>query len=251
MNIQRERRRLSGQLFEGGRYERLDLRGALGFQSGWSHCRFESVRFGQARFDQSTFADCSFVRCDFGQATLFSTFRNCTFDHCDFSQAQMLAAIISNSTFEKCRFQYANLTRACLSDVRLLQCDFHGAILDLAASERLDFTGSSFWGAVIPINCAFFYGNRFDRSQVHRLLALLLHGLGGWRDDLLPLVDAKDRQLVDRLVDAETKDENGNGVDGGGRRSVPMDPEVAAVGSSDSTSSPDLGIGRAGELREA
>jgi hypothetical protein len=112
----------------------------------------------------------------------------------------------------RCRFQYADFTRAVLTNVSILDSDLHGARLDLVASENIDWTGSSLWGALIPINCAFFSGNTFDQDQVHRLLALLLHAKGGWKGPLMGIVDFKSRMLVDRLVNEEEKDDGGPGV---------------------------------------
>ena len=255
MNIQRERRRLSGQAIEGDTYDRVDLRGALAFGSTWIRCSFTNSKFGQARLDDATFVDCSFTGCDLSQATLVSRFRNCTFVHCDFSQAQIVAAHIAGAMFKKCRFQYANFTRATLDHVGLIGCDLHGANLDFAATYDVDFTGTSFWGALIPINCAMFVGNTFDRAQLHRFLGLLLHARGDWLEEIAPLVDPIHGRLIDRLVDEETaeieRDRNPDRPDDGRGRIGALDSEVEEGRGADRAPQAHLVAGRDRERSEA
>lgn len=230
MNIERNRRRLTGHRYEGLAFEGLDLRGALAESSLWINCTFDRVKFGQAALGNGTFQGCRFTDCDFGQATLISRLYRCAFTDCDFSQALFAGADIQATTFAHCRFQYANFQRATLTDVGLIDCDLHGAALDFAVSRRVDFSGSSLWGALIPLNCAMFVGNTFDRRQVHHLLALLCHGKGGWREGLVPHVDRASQKLVTRLVgtflDEEVAEAGAPRVDQFGRDATEVDSET-------------------------
>src|SRR6185295_10359661 len=86
-------------------------------------------------------------------------------------------------------------------------------------TRNLDLRGSNLWGAVIPLNCAFFEGTRFDREQVFRFMALVEHSTADrvWTPTD-PEAFGRQKKVVARAIAAESRRD---GVDGGGRK-----PEV-------------------------
>lgn len=236
MTLQGRRRRLSGGFFDGESYRQMDLRGAIAVSSGWHNCRFEGINFGRARFENATFLGCVFENCQFQQASLISRIGGSTFNKCDFDQASFVAAEISDSDFSNCRFQYADFTRGILRNVQMHGSNFHGANLDFAATTNIDYSGSNLWSAVIPLNCATFIGNRFDRRQVAYLLALVAHAEIDplLRRDLLSLAGKRAVGVVGRLVQHATAENDSSaaptGFDASGRIPATVDPDLEKVG---------------------
>lgn len=202
MDIQKSRRRLGGHIATDQTFTNLDLRGMVAQQSVWTRCHFVKCKLGQVALGDATFIDCHFVDCDLGQATLVSRLYQTTFTNCNLDQAVLTGADIQGSMFRNCRMEYVNMERATLRNVEMLDCALHGARLDFAESDSVDFTGSNLWGAVIPINCAFWVGNRFDRRSLHMLLGLINRSAGdtNTRDDVRSITDERYERLVNRLV---------------------------------------------------
>lgn len=206
--LSRNRQRLAGRTEEGKTFENEDLRGAIAHSSVWSNCVFRGTRFGQADLGNATFLDCRFEGCDFSQAILIARIYRTSFTNCVFDQANLAGADIMDSRFKECRLQYASLHRATALHSDFRSCDFHGATLSFAETVSCDFTDSSLWGAVIPLSCAFWVGNTFDRKQAEYLLALFSYTNGNatlvarLQDEIRPTI----RKAVMRLVGQYTAD---------------------------------------------
>lgn len=205
MSIQRQRRRLSGQEFVDQTYTGLDLRNAVAQGCRFIRCKFIDCKMDLGAFGDATFVECVFERCSLLQAQLVSRLYSCGFAGCSMDQVMLTGADIQDTSFTDCRMQYSNWDRSTVQRTEVRDCDLHGARLDFAVTEGVDFTGSNLWGVVVPISCATFVGNRFDRRQMHMLLALLSKSLGNdhERTRIRSLVDERYERLVGRLVNAE------------------------------------------------
>lgn len=205
MNIQRDRRHLSGSNFVDETFANLDLRNAVAQNGEWLRCKFINCKLDQATFANATFVNCVFESCEMRQTIMVSRIYSCTFRFCQMDQASFNGADIQDSRFDKCRAEYSQWSAATLVRTAV-DCELHGARLDINRSDRVDWTGSNLWGAVVPISCATFVGNRFDKRQMHLFLALLCKSTGNDndREDVRSLVDERFQRLLDRLViDAE------------------------------------------------
>lgn len=211
--LSRERRRLSGQLFEDQTFTNEDVRNGLADQAGFKNCTFVDCEFANASLGGAALIGCKFTGCDFRGAVMVARIYDCEFTDCDLDQATFGGAHVRGTRFTRCRFQYTDWTRATVEQTSFLRCSMHGARLDMAVSRGLDFSGSNLWGALIPLGCAMFVDNRFDRRQLHMLLALLQRIDGpdavATVRAVRPLIDPKTLKLVDRLVDGEAANNGG------------------------------------------
>jgi fluoroquinolone resistance protein len=202
MTLQRQRRRLSGSVHEAETFQSMDLRNSIAVSSVFKDCTFKDCKFNGATLDNATFDNCIFLRCSMQMCRLISRLYGCTFADCDLDQSAFNGADIRGTVFRACRLEYAIFDRATVIDGKFLNCQLHGARLDFAETQNVDFTGSNLWGAVIPISCATFVGNRFDRRQIGLFLAILTKTLD--YDERLPgVVDPLYMKMMDRLVARE------------------------------------------------
>lgn len=211
MSIQKNRRRLSGQEFVDRTFQGEDLRNGIAQGSRWVRCTFVECKLDGANFGDATFVECKFERCTLRQTILVSRIYWSRFHECEMDQVQLTAADIQNAQFLDCRLDYSNWDRATVQRTGINDCGMHGARLDFAETKDVDFSGSNLWGVVVPISCATFSGNRFDRRQMHMLLALLSKSIGNdsERGAIRSIVDVRYQRSVDRLVDAQVNGESG------------------------------------------
>lgn len=201
VDLEAQRMRLSGLKVEKVEVKGADLRNALAQGSIWNEVVFDGVRFSGADFSGSTFVNCTFTHCNMQYAAWTVRMHGCKLIECDLDQASFQAAFFTESHFAGCRAQFSNWHRATINDSKL-EVDFRGAHLNLAASNNVDWSGSGFWSAMIPLNCAMFVGNTFDDRQVRGLAALLLRSKlpEGLVFKVNALTDARARKMVEKLI---------------------------------------------------
>lgn len=235
-SIQKNRRRLAGQEYVDQSYANLDLRNAQAYQSRWVRCTFTNCKLDQAYFADATFVGCVFTDCSLTQATLVTRIYSTTFENCNLDQVLLKGADIQDSRFTG-RAQYSDWQNATILRTEV-SIDLHGARMDITASTGVDWSGSNLWGAVVPLGCAFFAGNIFDKRSLHVFLALVTKTRGNDNDrsDIGRLVDARYKRIVDRLVleDDSTID---------GDSSATRNDEGGAVRGSVSTEEAEVRIG--------
>jgi uncharacterized protein YjbI with pentapeptide repeats len=193
--------RLSGLKIEKQVVEGADLRHALAQGTLWNEVVFRGTRFTGADLSGSTFKDCTFEKCQMTGGVWTVRMHGCQVIECDLDDSSFVAAYLSKNAFVGCRAQFSNWHRATIVESKM-DIDFRGAHLNFASTSDVDWSGSGFWSAMIPLNCAMFTGNTFDERQVRGLAALLLQGK-------LPeklvfkvnaLTDARARKMVETLV---------------------------------------------------
>ena len=210
MTLQRYRRKLAGSVHKDEVFSYQDLRNGIMVGATYDNCTFKSCKMNSLRMEASLFIRCHFEDCDLQHANMMAKFQDCSFLKCNLDNVNLVTAILERTLFEDCRMEYAALSRATMVGGGIVDTALHGAYMDMAGAEGVDFSGSNLWGAVLPMSCAIFVGNKFDHRQLHLLLGLVYKSLlsGDDAQRISLIADPRMVKMVDRLtrvpVDATT-----------------------------------------------
>lgn len=175
MSLTLKKRRIQGQTFTNGVYERMDLSSMLAFGSVWEGCTFVSCDLSLADFTNNRLTDCRFVDCDLPLACFRgSTMRLVTFEGCRAKQANFSGIHpLDGVKFLDCKLNYATFFDSTVREIIFRNCNLHGADLRfIECATPPAFNRCNLWGASVTFGCQFWNG-LFDERTADLFLAML------------------------------------------------------------------------------